>query len=106
LSPDQNNSLLCQISEKRSLFGRGQSQELSFILLLRSCFPWISVYASAEERSWENRRSTGLIGDAGGVRSTLLDERIELVEVNWFYQMMGEANLVTSADILLHPKPS
>src|SRR5947208_1513049 len=50
--------------------------------------------------------STGLISDAGGIRVTLLDERIEIVEVDWLYQMMGEANVVTPADILFHSKPS
>src|SRR5438874_13034791 len=47
----------------------------------------------------------GLISDAGGAWLTLLDKRIELVEVDWLYQMIREANVVTSADILLHSEP-
>ena len=46
-----------------------------------------------------------LISDAGGLQLTLLDQRVELVEVDRLYQVMGEADVVTSPDILLHSKP-
>ena len=36
------------------------------------------------------------------VGSALLNEGIELIEVDRFYQVIGEADIITSANIFLH----